>query len=111
MEFNADNGPVVTSEQWTGFLNDREALLTWKAELLDEITEIEKVLKCLLNKKELLQVKILYFRKWSLSTYSQLKFKAGMELEQTNKEIAKTEQKVVFLKELLTKIENELQRI
>lgn len=109
MESNAGNGPVVTSGQWAGFSNDREALLTWKAELLDEITGIEKELKYLLNKKELLHVKIQYFCKWSLSTYSQLKLKAWVELEQTNKDIAKTEKKVVFLKELLKKIENELQ--
>jgi len=78
---------------------------------LDEIAEVEKVLKCLINKKDLLHVKIQYFCKWSLSGYSQLKLKAGMELEQTNKGIVKNEQKVVFLRELLRKIEIETEEL
>jgi hypothetical protein len=111
MNLDSSNVRESTVDIWNDFTNSKGILVKWQAEVLKEIVELKKELKYLLDKRELLKVKIECFDKWQSSAYSQLKFKTTVELEQINKDTVKAERKEVFLRELLKKIESEIKNL
>ncbi len=91
--------------------NHKEALLGWHNELLEDIECIEKELCKLINKRDILKIQIECFKKWNISTYSQLRLKVSIEMEKIISDIDKIRKKIIFMKELFDKVGNEIKAL